>query len=59
MACIPLQNLNLRKNTLVCCIYRNNEVIIPTGQDMMLAGDSVLVVIYGYRIYDIQEILED
>ena len=59
VAGIPLQNLNLRKNTLVCCIYRNNEVIIPTGQDMMLAGDSVLVVIYGYRIYDIQEILED
>ena len=59
VAGIPLQNLNLRKNTLVCCIYRNNKVIIPTGQDMMLAGDSVLVVIYGYRIYDIQEILED
>ena len=59
VAGIPLQNLNRRKNTLVCCIYRNNEVIIPTGQDMMLAGDSVLVVIYGYRIYDIQEILED
>ena len=59
VAGIPLQNLNLRKSTLVCCIYRNNEVIIPTGQDMMLAGDSVLVVIYGYRIYDIQEILED
>lgn len=59
VAGIPLHNLNLRKNTLVCCIYRNNKVIIPTGQDMMLAGDSVLVVISGYRIYDIQEILED
>ena len=51
--------LNLRKNTLICSIYRNNKVIIPTGQDMMLAGDSVLIVIYGYRIHDIQEILED
>lgn len=55
---IPLLNLNLRPNTLICCIYRNNRVIIPTGQDMMLAGDSVLVVISGYRISDIQEILE-
>jgi len=26
---------------------------------MMLAGDSVLVVISGYRISDIKEILED
>ena len=59
VAGIPLMNLNLRKNTLICSIYRKGKVIIPTGQDMMLAGDSVLVVIYGYRIYDIQEILED
>lgn len=58
VAGIPLQSLNLRKNTLVCCICRKDQVIIPTGQDMMLAGDSVLVVISGYRIYDIQEILE-
>ena len=58
VAGIPLLNLNLRPNTLVCCIYRNKRVIIPTGQDMMLAGDSVLVVISGYRISDIQEILE-
>lgn len=59
VAGIPLLNLNLRPNTLVCSIYRNNRVIIPTGQDMMLAGDSVLVVISGYRISDIREILED
>lgn len=59
VAGIPLQTLNLRENTLVCCIYRNRKVIIPTGQDMMLAGDSVLVVISGYRIFDIQEILKE
>lgn len=59
VAGIPLLNLNLRPNTLVCSIYRDHRVIIPTGHDMMLAGDSVLVVISGYRISDIQEILED
>lgn len=58
IAGIPLQNLKFRKNTLIGCIYRQGKVIIPTGQDMMLAGDSVLVVISGYRISDIQEILE-
>lgn len=58
VAGIPLQNLKFRKNTLIGCIYRNGKAIIPTGQDMMLAGDSVLVVISGYRISDIQEILE-
>ena len=59
VAGIPLQNLHFRKNTLICCIYRNGKVILPGGQDMMLAGDSVLVVISGYRISDIKEILED
>ena len=59
VAGIPLQDLNFRKNTLICCIYRNGKVILPGGQDMMLAGDSVLVVISGYRISDIKEILED
>lgn len=56
---IPLQDLNLRKNTLICCIYRDGKVIIPSGQDMMMEGDSVLVVISGYRVSDIREILED
>lgn len=59
VAGIPLQDLHFRKNTLICCIYRRGKVIIPTGQDMMLAGDSVLVVISGYRVYDIKEVLED
>lgn len=59
VADIPLQDLHLRKNTLVCCIYRHGKVIIPSGQDSMKPGDSVLVVISGYRVYDIKEILED
>lgn len=55
---IPLSDLRFRRNTLIGCIYRNGKVIIPSGQDVMKAGDSVLVVISGYRISDIQEILE-
>lgn len=56
---IPLADLNFRKNTLICCIYRRGKVIIPSGQDVMMAGDSVLVVLSGYRVSDIKEILED
>ena len=59
VAGIPLQDLNFRKNTLICCIYRNGKVILPGGQDMMLAVESVLVVICGYLISYIKEILED
>ncbi|MGN0335544.1 MAG: Trk system potassium transporter TrkA [Lachnospiraceae bacterium] len=56
---IPLMNLHMRKNTLICCIYRKGRVIVPSGQDVMKEGDSVVVVLSGYRISDIQEILED
>ena len=59
VAGIPLQDLRLKKNTLIGCIYRNGKIILPGGQDMMMAGESVLVVLSGYRISDIQEILED
>ena len=56
---IPLQQLNIRKNTLIGCIYRNGKVIFPGGQDMIQVGDTVMVVLSGYRLSDIEDILED
>lgn len=55
---IPLQELKFRKNTLICCIYRDHQVIVPSGQDCMLPGDSVMVATSGYNVSDIEEILE-
>ena len=56
---IPLQQLRIRKNTLIGCIYRNGHVIFPGGQDMIRVGDTVMVVLSGYRLSDIEDILED
>ncbi len=56
---VPLQQLNIRKNTLIGCIYRNGRVIFPGGQDMIKVGDTVMVVLSGYRLSDIEDILED
>lgn len=56
---VPLQQLNIRKNTLIGCIYRNGKVIFPGGQDMIKVGDTVMVVLSGYRLSDIEDILED
>lgn len=58
VADIPLATLKLKKNTLICSIYRNGQVIVPSGQDRMLPGDKVIVIHSGYRVSDIQEILE-
>lgn len=56
---IPLQQLKIRKNTLIGSIYRNGNVIFPGGQDMIKVGDTVMVVLSGYRLSDIEDILED
>lgn len=56
---IPLQQLRIRPNTLIGSIYRNGKVIFPGGQDMIKVGDTVMVVLSGYRLSDIEDILED
>ena len=56
---IPLQQLKIRPNTLIGSIYRNGQVIFPGGQDMIKVGDTVMVVLSGYRLSDIEDILED
>lgn len=55
---IPLVNLPIRKNMLICCINRKGKAIIPSGQDMLRVGDFVIVVLTESRLHDIKDILE-
>ncbi len=54
----PLQELKIQKNTLICNIFRNGKIIVPSGHDTIEVGDSVVVVIAGRHISDIKEILK-
>ncbi len=54
----PLVDLRIKKNILVCCITRGNQVIIPGGQDELHVGDSVVVVLTNERLHNIRDILE-
>lgn len=54
---IPLLKLPIKKNILICCINRHNNIIIPGGQDVIMPGDSVVVVLTGERLNDITDIL--
>lgn len=56
---IPLVSLPIKKNILICSINRHNRIIIPGGQDVLLPGDSVVVVLTNERIHDITDILMD
>ncbi len=53
----PLKNMNLKSNVLVCGIIRNRKPIVPSGDDMLLSGDHVIVLTSGHRMNDITDIL--
>ena len=55
---IPLANMRIRKNLLICCINRNGSIIIPGGQDQLQMGDTVVVVMTHDRLNEIKDILE-
>ena len=40
----PLKELKIKPNCLVACIIRQNQVIIPNGDDHIQVGDNVVVV---------------
>lgn len=52
-----LLELDLRSQLRLACIVRGQEIIFPGGQDQVLAGDRVIVVATGKRIYDLDDIL--
>ena len=54
---IPLMNLSLKKELLVCFINRNGSIIIPSGSDCIQSGDTVMVVTKHSGLKDIQDIL--
>ena len=54
-----LLELNLKKNLLVCCISRKGKIITPSGQDMLMPGDGVIIVTTNTGLGDIDDILAD
>ena len=41
---IPLSELNLKKDLLIAFINRQGKIIIPSGSDMILPGDTFMIV---------------
>ena len=54
----PLMELSLKKNLLITFINRNGTIIIPSGQDSIKVGDTVMIVTTHTGFNDIQDILE-
>lgn len=54
----PLKDLKLKKNILIAAIIKNNDVIIPSGNDFIGLNDKVIVVTTNQFLNDLSEILE-
>lgn len=55
---IPLQQLNLKENILICCINHKGNIITPGGQSIISVGDTVVIVTIIKGLHDIKDILK-
>lgn len=55
----PLMELDLRKHLLVSFINRKGKIIIPSGQDCIKRGDTVMIVTTHSGFNDIRDILKE
>ena len=53
-----LRELNIKKDVLISFINRRGQIIIPSGQDMIRVGDTVMVVTKQLGFTKILDILE-
>ncbi len=54
---VPFKELTLKSNTLVAAIIRNRKTIIPSGDDVFMPGDRVIIVAANQRINKLSDIL--
>ena len=55
---IPLKELKLRSGLLIACIVHQDQIIIPSGDDLISRGDTVIVVTAQAQIKGIKDILK-
>lgn len=55
---IPLMELSLKRQLLIAFINRNGSIIIPSGQDCIMPGDTVMIVTTHTGFNDITDILK-
>lgn len=55
---IPLKKLSVRKGTLVAIILHKGKVIVPFGDDVIEAGDNVVIISTDSGISDLNEVIK-
>ena len=54
---VLIRDIKLKPNVLIAGITRGRKTIIPSGSDMIMAGDRVIVISAEQRLHDLDDIL--
>lgn len=55
---VPLKDMTLKPNILIAGIIREKKPIIPTGADVILPGDKVIIIAADRKIQELSDILK-
>lgn len=55
---VPLKDLTMKDNILIPFINRNGSILLPSGQDSIQVGDTVMIITTNTGFDDIQDILK-
>ncbi len=55
---VPLKEMKLKSNILIAGIIRGRKAIIPSGNDIILTGDRVIVIAAGRHLHDLSDIIQ-
>lgn len=56
---IPLKNLKLPKSTIITTIVRNEQVIIPHGNDRIKKKDKIVVISKSEEVESVRKMIDD
>ncbi len=54
----PLREMKFKENILIAGIIREKKPIIPTGNDVILSGDKVIIIAADRKIQELSDILK-
>lgn len=55
---VPLKKLDIKENLLILYIIRNNKVIFPKGDDVILPEDKIIIITTEKYLNDVNKILK-
>ncbi|MCQ2454717.1 MAG: Trk system potassium transporter TrkA [Clostridia bacterium] len=55
---VPLKDLSLKPDTIIGGIIRGRKAIIPSGNDVIMPNDRVIVIVAGQNMDDLSDIIK-